>query len=188
MKLTGAILAGGSGTRFKGAVKAKIELEGKPIISRVLDSFSDVFDEILIITNMPDEFIEFKQCRLVGDKFRNRGPLAGIHAALTAASSDAVFVVAGDMPFINKELLLMQIEAFNNTDNDALIPLINNNIEPLHGIYRKSLHDILDSYLENKGNNSIREFLKKVNVSYWDLEDHQRFRHVFVNINSPSDL
>ena len=49
--IAGVILAGGAGKRFSGITKAKIAVEGKTIISRILETFSDIFDEKIIVTN-----------------------------------------------------------------------------------------------------------------------------------------
>ena len=41
---------------------------------------------------------------MVADHYSNKGPLAGVHAGLTASAYDINFIVACDMPFVTGEL------------------------------------------------------------------------------------
>ena len=186
--LTGVILAGGASSRFNGIIKAKIVIDGKTIISRILDTLGEIFDDMIIVTNNPEEFIEYNHCKIIGDLFLNKGPLGGIHAAMKVSDRDALFVVAGDMPMLDKKIIIHQTEFYINNKCDVLIPQINNNIEPLHGIYNRSLAGILEAYLQNSDNFSIREFLKMADVRYFLIEDSAGARNAFTNINSPHDI
>lgn len=186
--LTGVILAGGASTRFNGIIKAKIVIDGKTIISRITDTLGEIFNDIIIVTNNPEEFLEYSHCKIIGDLFLNKGPLGGIHAAMKASDRDALFVVAGDMPLLDKKIITLQTEFYENDKCDILIPQINNNIEPLHGIYKRSLVGILEAYLQRSDNYSIREFLKMADVRYLLIEDSVEARNAFTNINSPHDI
>ena len=186
--LTGVILAGGASTRFNGRIKAKIVIDGKTIISRILDTFGDIFDDLIIVTNNPEEFIEYNHCKIIGDFFMNKGPLGGIHAAMKISDRDALFVVAGDMPLLDKKIISLQTEFYKNNKCDIVIPQINNNIEPLHGIYNRSLVGTLEAYLQHSDNFAIREFLKMADVRYLNIEDSVGARNAFTNINSPDDI
>lgn len=186
--ISGVVLAGGANKRFNGSTKAKIVIDGKTIISRIIDSLTDIFDEIIIVTNTPEEYEEFKKNKIISDVFDKKGPLGGIHAALKASSKEAIFVFAGDMPFLNKGLIIKQIEYYRNHKYDILIPMINENIEPLHGIYDLSVNITLEEYLKADHNKAVREFFKLVKVGYIQFEDSEETRKAFTNINSPSDI
>jgi molybdopterin-guanine dinucleotide biosynthesis protein A len=186
--ISGVVLAGGANKRFNGSTKAKIVIDGKTIISRIIDTLTDIFDEIIIVTNTPEEYEEFKKHKIITDVFDKKGPLGGIHAALKASSKDAIFVFAGDMPFLNKGLIIKQIEYYRNHKYDILIPMINENIEPLHGIYDLSVNITLEEYLKADHNKAVREFFKLVKVGYIQFEDSEETRKAFTNINSPSDI
>ena len=149
-KITGVILAGGASKRFNGIVKAKIVIGGIPIISRIIGAFQDIFDEIIIVTNTPEEFSDYNNYRIVGDKFLSKGPLGGIHSALTESENELFFVVAGDMPLLEKELIIRQIEFYFKNRCDILIPTVGEYIEPLHGIYSKSILAALEKYLAGR--------------------------------------
>jgi molybdopterin-guanine dinucleotide biosynthesis protein A len=118
-RISGVILAGGTNKRFGGITKANVVIGGKTIISRMISTISDLFDEIIIVTNNPIEFKDLTQYKIVQDLFLKAGPLGGIHAALNASSEDAIFVFAGDMPFLDKEIISDQINEFNKREYDV---------------------------------------------------------------------
>ncbi|MDA3912144.1 MAG: molybdenum cofactor guanylyltransferase [Bacteroidales bacterium] len=95
-----AILAGGQNRRFGGKIKSFIEIDGQTIIQRQLNVLKTLSEEICIVTNSPKYF---KACgiKTVSDIFPEKGPLAGIHAALKTVSTEWLFVLAGDLPNIN---------------------------------------------------------------------------------------
>jgi molybdopterin-guanine dinucleotide biosynthesis protein A len=187
--VAGVILAGGASKRFNGIIKAKIAVKGKTIISRILDTYNDIFEENLIVTNSPEEFADFADsCIIFGDRYLNKGPLGGIHSALSETTREAVFIAGGDMPFLEKGLILRQISFFEKNNCDAVIPVSGENIEPLHGIYKKSILGSLEEYIKSDNNCSIREFFKEINICYFPVEDSEKSRMAFTNINTPSDL
>jgi len=186
--ISGVILAGGAGKRFNGVIKSKIIIDGKNIISRIIEVYEQIFDEIIIVTNTPDEFFEFKKYLITSDLITGSGPLGGIHAAMSIAANDAIFVAGGDMPFLNKHLINKQVEYFNEIQCDILIPRIGDLIEPLHGIYRRSVTGALEDYLNEGSNFAVRDFLKRTDVKYLLLDDSEKNRTSFLNINSPDDV
>jgi molybdenum cofactor guanylyltransferase len=187
-KISGVILAGGSGSRFNGLMKPKIVIEGMTIISRMISVMRDIFDEIIIVTNDPEEFADFNFCLLVPDRITNAGPLGGIHAAMLASSGEAIFVFAGDMPFLDKEIIMSQIEAFNNIDADALIPRIDNYIEPLHSIYGISLAERIETHINSNRSQAVRDFIKSLKVHYLQFDSSEKNKKAFTNINSSADI
>ena len=187
-RISGVILAGGANKRFGGITKANVVIDGETIISRIISTISDLFVEIIIVTNKPEEFQEFIQYKIVEDQYLKAGPLGGIHAALKASSEDAIFVFAGDMPFLNKEIISDQISEFNKREHDVLIPEIDQFIEPLHAIYRKSTLNHLERFLSEGKSRAVRDFLSEVNVGYLQMTKNEKTKIAFANINSPSDL
>jgi molybdenum cofactor guanylyltransferase len=185
--ISGVILAGGASKRLNGLTKSKIVIGGETIISRMVNTIKDIFSEIIIVTNTPEEYQEFRNYKIVGDQILNIGPLGGIDAALKASSCEAVFVFAGDMPLIDKRLIVRQIEFYNTGKCDILIPQIADFIEPLHSIYSISVLAILEKYLNGKDDYAVREFIKMTNVKYFQLEITDENIQSFTNVNSPYD-
>ena len=67
--ISGVILAGGANKRFNGIIKAKIIIDGNTIISRIIEIFSEIFDEIIIVTNTPEEFKDITAAELLAISF-----------------------------------------------------------------------------------------------------------------------
>lgn len=186
--ISGVILAGGANKRFNGQIKAKMPVNGRSIISRMIDTIGKIFREVIIVTNTPGEFRELGNHLIVSDHFKNAGPLGGIHAALKASSGEACFVFAGDMPLLDEALIISQIEFYRMHSCDVLIPQVNKFIEPLHAIYNSIILKYLEEYLSGNNDYAVREFFKTVNVIYQQLSFSERTAKAFTNINLPSDI
>ena len=186
--ITGVVLAGGANSRYGGKIKSNEIIGGERVISSILKTIRPIFEEIVIVTNTPEEFTDITGCIITGDHFLNRGPLGGIHAAMKISSKDAIFVFAGDMPFLNRELILLQAEDFISRPADAHIPKFKGNIEPLHSIYSTSLVNQLENYLTTGSDNMIRSFLNEILVGYFIVPESEIYTKSFTNINSPLDL
>jgi molybdenum cofactor guanylyltransferase len=186
--LSGVILAGGASKRFGGITKANIVIGGKTIMRRIIETIKDIFDEIIIVTNTPEEFMEYSDFKIVSDQFLNVGPLGGIHAAFKASSKEGLFVFAGDMPLLEKRFIISLTDAYKSNDCEILVPRVNEYIEPLHAIYNNSLIKTLEEYLTGNHNYAVRDFLKQQKVSYLQFEGSEKTKNAFTNINSPSDI
>lgn len=186
--ISGVILAGGASKRLGGIIKSNIVISGEKIITRIINSISDIFDEIIIVTYNPSEFREFTSCRIIGDHYLNAGPLGGIHAAMKSSANDAIFVFAGDMPFLSKEIITEQINQFSSKECDILIPLIGGFTEPLHSIYRVTLLSEMERYITGGKNRSVRDFIKLMNVRYMPIHESEENKRAFTNINSREDI
>jgi molybdenum cofactor guanylyltransferase len=186
--LSGVILAGGASKRFGGITKTNIVIGGKTIICRIIETIKDIFDEIIIVTNTPEEFKEYTDFKIVSDQFLNVGPLGGIHAAFKASSKEGLFVFAGDMPLLEKSFIISLTDAYKSNDCEILVPRVNEYIEPLHAIYTNSLIKTLEEYLTGNHNYAVRDFLKQQKVTYLQFEGSEKTKNAFTNINSPYDI
>ncbi len=77
----GVVLAGGLSSRFGGREKALIPLAGQAMIDHIIRAFDDLFDEILIVSNQPQNHVD-RDATIVSDLVDARSSLTGIHAAL----------------------------------------------------------------------------------------------------------
>jgi molybdopterin-guanine dinucleotide biosynthesis protein A len=66
---TGVILSGGLATRFEGKEKALMRIDGQRILDRIYGVFKDLFDEIILVTNNPFQFLDW-DLDIVTDLFR----------------------------------------------------------------------------------------------------------------------
>lgn len=183
--MSAVILAGGANKRFGGRPKSEIVLNGQTIISRLTGILKNIFRELIIVTNKPEEY-SGSGCILTSDIFRNAGPLGGIHAGLKASSFDASFIVASDMPFVDGTFIEKQLEFYERNSFDIIAPRSGSFIEPLHSIYNKSILGNLEDFLLSGEKQAVWRFLEKVNTGYFDLSENQS-SDIFMNINYPSD-
>jgi len=107
---------------------------------------------------------------------------------MKSAINEAIFVFAGDMPFLDKRLIAEQIDAFNRWNSDILVPRIGKNIEPLHAIYRKSLLNDLERFIAGGKNRPVRDFIHAMHASYFELQESEETSRAFTNINSPDEI
>jgi molybdopterin-guanine dinucleotide biosynthesis protein A len=187
MQIHSAILAGGKNSRYNGMNKAFILIDGERIINRNINVLSSLFSQISIITNQIEQFSDYSDYPMSSDYFKEIGPLAGIHSALKNTTADAVFISSCDMPFLNSDIIKPLIEAANQNKFQAIIPACNERIEPLHAIYHRDLFPILDKYIRNNENRSVRDFLNTIESIYIDFSEAE-VGNAFTNINRPSDL
>jgi molybdenum cofactor guanylyltransferase len=183
-----AILAGGKNSRFGGANKAFIKIGDKSIIQASIDKLKPIFREIIIVANKPEDFIEFSEYRIITDIYKDKGPLGGLHSALSVSAFDAVFVVPCDMPFLNPGLIKTLLSEFNPGLFDALVPLVNGMVEPLHAIYHKRINHEVKVLLERIPNPSIKMVFEEIRVRYYPVDDSQENKNIFTNINSDDDI
>lgn len=185
--ITGVILAGGRSSRF-GSNKALAMIDGKPLIQHIADLMSSLFAECLLVTNTPEEY-SFLSLQMTGDRYRECGPLAGIHAALLQISSPRAFVVACDMPNLSPELI-RYICTIHDQQYDVIIPWLETGQEPLLGIYHARSLAVIDAYLQQKDCQIIRALadLQVRRVSEQEILSITGNLSCFKNINRPADL
>lgn len=183
-EITAVILAGGKNSRIKQE-KSLLKIDGIHLIEKQIGILKDLFVNIMISTNKPVLRKKFSDYKIVEDKYKNCGPLAGVHSALLHCQTKAVFAFACDMPYLNKELLLRQVEIFRKTNSQIIVPRHSEGIEPLHAIYSVETLPHLESCLKN-GHFSVRSFYEYYKTGYMDVTDSEI--KYFFNINTPSDL
>jgi len=187
--ISGAILAGGANRRFGGITKTNQVICGKTILSRIAGITGEIFSELILVTNTPEEFKAYKQFKITGDQFKKAGPLGGIHAALKASTGEAVFVFGGDMPLLRADLILRQLESYIRIKPcNLLVPRMSGFIEPLHSIYSRSLLPSLEKYLAGNNDHAVHGFIASAGADYFDLERTEENAYSFMNVNSPADI
>lgn len=184
-----AILAGGRSTRFGGVSKAYAIVGGRRIIDRITGVAAGIFQEVIIVTNDIKGFSDFQRFKFVCDLYAGAGPVAGIHAALSISEAESVFVVAADMPFIDAEIVQMQIDFFRaQAEADTVIPETSDGKEPLHGIYRRSVLPVLEEMLQRKPGFPVLALLDHINSVCFQPALSEKVKISFFNINTPADL
>jgi len=184
--ITGVILAGGKSLRF-GKNKAFAEINGIPLIERVINILGLVFDDLIIVTNEPGEY-SFLGLPMYEDLIKGLGPIGGIYTGLEKIRNNAGFFAACDMPFMNEDL----IRHMAGIDNgfDAVVPKIDWKMEPLHALYSKTCLPAIKGLIESK-QFMINIFFQKIHVRFLNEEEirvHDPLLRSFFNINRQDEL
>ena len=184
--VTGIILAGGMSSRY-GKNKALDTVAGIPLIERVIGVMQSLFRHLILITNMPEHYAYLK-LPMKEDLIKGLGPLGGIYTALSTISNDAGFVVACDMPFLNRELIRYMVNA--GMGYDAVVPRISGKTEALHSLYSKRCLPAIRKLIEAEEFQVFR-FFPTVSVRYVgesEIDPLDPDHRSFFNINRPNDL
>jgi molybdenum cofactor guanylyltransferase len=181
--LAGAILAGGRSLRY-GTNKAFETFAGMSLIDHAVLSLSGFCDPVLVVANDLAPYLHLR-ATLVQDVVRDQGPLGGIYTALLFSPHDWVFTKATDMPFLNKELAKM-MDALRE-DCDAVVPSLNDRVEPLMALYSRMCLPSIAAAIE-QGEKKVTSFYRKVRVrelpeKEWREVDPEGLS--FKNINTP---
>lgn len=187
-KCSGVILAGGMSTRFNGRDKAMIEINGKRILDHIVAVYSEIFSEIILVTNTPQAYLGWNMM-MVTDLFPVRSSLTGIHAGLFYASRPYVFVSACDAPFLKQELVHLLISQAR-PGADAVMPETSKGLEPLCAVYSKTCLKNIEAHIRQE-KLKIQQVFHKARIN---KIPEARLRKAdpdlvsFVNINTPEDL
>ncbi len=206
---SGIIVAGGASRRM-GRDKAFIDLQGRPLIARVLDRVQAVCSETIIVSNNREAFAEYG-VEVIGDAYPGKGSLGGIFTGLQAAREPLALAVACDMPFLDERLLRHLISLAPGFDvviphaPDPSSTLVAPNVaapslrrptarqralHPLHAVYAKSCLEAMQARLQ-EGDLRAIGFLETLNVRIVEAQEIDQFdpRHLsFFNVNTPEDL
>lgn len=188
MQTTGIIMAGGKSSRM-GTNKALLKIGGKTVIERMVQELSKTVSDMLIVTNSFEEY-QFLGLPMVQDKWRGMGPLAGIHAGLSASKTDKNLIVACDMPFISSELGGILLHLLDHYQ--AAVPEIDGQLHPLFAAYRKDALDVIQQCLQ-KRELKIRGFLNHIHCRLMTEADFSEFQYTFqeqhfFNMNHPEEF
>lgn len=194
---TAAILAGGKGERM-GQDKQSLSRDGKLLVHSLIEQLEAYFDEIIIVTNSAGLY-QGQNVLLTQDKLPSRGPMSGIHAALSVATSPYIYLTACDMPGFEPKLLDLLLEKlkichpcggiavereFQSRDGcTRLRP------EIFHAIYAQSLIPRLrDQILSQRC--KVELFMRGANFQFIDEKKVRQVLpdwSVFTNINTPEE-
>jgi molybdopterin-guanine dinucleotide biosynthesis protein A len=186
MDVTAFVLAGGQSIRM-GVDKALVELDGEPLIKRML-SIARLLDPGARVVGGGEKFHSFAE--VVEDEFSGCGPLAGIHAALLSSGSDLNLILAVDMPFVRPQFLRYLLDRAAASSALVTVPHVEGRWQPLCAVYRRDFAEVAGKSLR-EGKYKIDPLFRKVEVRTI-VEDELREQgftaEMFQNLNTPADV
>ena len=182
MKIGCVILAGGKSSRM-GTDKALLELNGKSFIKQLAEEF-DFFEEKMIARGN-NESISNVNWTMISDIYQERGPIGGLHTALSICKSDALFCITCDMPLAKKTLAEKLFSLMEEGVDAIIVKTEDDRIHPLCGIYRKSTLPIFEEQIQ-LGNHRMMSVLDKICVKYVTICFAEQTQQL-MNVNTPRE-
>ena len=186
-EVTGAILAGGVSRRM-GQDKLPLKVGDATLLGRVHEVLASRCAEILIVGG--GGYASPEARRISDLRSGRQGPLAGIEASLLAARYRAIFVAAGDMPFLTGDLLKYLVGLLSDRV-PAVVPYFGGRPHPLCAAYGQEVQPAVSAALD-RGVWSVRELLESLpGARYVGEEELRRCGDpnlLLTNVNSPEDL
>ena len=180
MEATLLVLAGGMSRRM-GRPKPWIEVGDTVLLRYVVERLTAAFSEVMVSFSEPEQMEQLVPYRVVFDRKRSAGPLAGLEAGLMAAHHDIVFAVGCDMPYVERSTAELAVAAARNCD--AAIPRHDGLFEPVCGAYSKSaLHAITGAL--DAGKFVAHDVADYLDVTWLEGLDPAQFE----SLNTQSDL
>ena len=184
-KITGVILAGGLGRRMGGIDKGLQELRGRPLVAWVVERLAPQVDELLINANQNGERYAAFGHRVVPDQIPDfAGPLAGLHAALSAATHPLVATAPCDSPVLPGDLVSRLFSALTANAADLAVARTFDQPHPVFCLCKREVLPHLTEFLAGGGRKIDRWYatLKVVEVAFDDEAE------AFENINTREEL
>src|SRR5881397_3006896 len=180
MDATLLVLVGGDSRRM-GRPKAWIEVGDTVLLRYVVERLAPAFSEVVVAFGEPEQMEQLVPYRVVFDRKRDAGPLAGLEAGLLSARSDVVFAVACDMPYVAPQTAELAVAAARSAD--AAIPRHDGLFEPVCGAYRKSALPAIVGALD-AGNYVAHDVVMDLDVTWLEGLDVAQFE----SLNTPADV
>lgn len=197
-KINGIILSGGKSSRM-GEDKALLKVGTKSIIEIMIAKLKPFCNKIIISADETEKYSQFGY-KVVPDKFKNSGPLAGIYSSLLESNTERNFVISCDLPLVSQNIIERLIS--NISTKEIILPVTGEKYHQLCGVYSKSVLENVESILnaevekrrkgegENgrgKRNTSVKRLLEVSQVEFVDVTSISG-ENEFLNMNTAEDF
>lgn len=169
-----------------GVDKAFLGLEGRTLLERALELARAVAEDVRIV-GAREEFEAFAPA--VEDSYQGRGPLGGIHAALSATTSPFNLILAVDLPFLEKRFLEYLVAEARAAKAVVTLPRAGGGFQPLCAVYRREFGALAAPAL-SAGRNKIDTLFAQTTVRIIEEDELERFAFsaaMFDNLNTQEE-
>ena len=183
--ITGVVFAGGQGRRMGGVDKGLVELDGRALVAHVIERLAPQVGELVINANQNrDRYAAFGY-PVVADVIPDfAGPLAGLHAAMAAATTPYVVTSPCDSPFLPADLVARLALALAATPLDLAVARTFDQPHPVFSLVCTDVRPHLEAFLRGGGRKIDAWYatLRVADVRFDDEAD------AFRNINTAAEL
>ncbi len=191
IETSGLVLAGGLARRMGGGDKAMIEIGGRTILSRVLETLAPQCESVILNANGDTTRFAPFGLPVVSDDIPDfAGPLAGILAGLDWMAAhrpglEWMVSAPGDCPFLPANLVDRLHEARAAAGTPLACAKSGEWRHPVVGLWNVSLRDNLRHALVDEGLHKIEIWTGRHGVAIAEWPD--RPIDPFFNVNTPED-
>ncbi|MBI1780418.1 MAG: molybdenum cofactor guanylyltransferase [Sphingobacteriales bacterium] len=190
--MLGVILCGGLSSRM-GSDKGLLKLEAKTWAQTAIDKMNGLNIPVKISVNK-NQYADYASIFLAADLITDdsslsiKGPLLGVLSCHLQFPTEALFVLACDMPLMEPVLLKELYQQYQSSAADACLFTNDGEPEPLCGIYSaKGLSAILTMFCNNElTKHSMKFMLDHLTVDAIALKEEQK--KCFRNFNAHAEL
>jgi molybdopterin-guanine dinucleotide biosynthesis protein A len=183
--ITGIVLAGGMGRRMGGIDKGLVELDGMPMVAHVLARLTPQVESVLINANQnPERYAAFGYPVVADAVGGFAGPLAGLHAGMTAAKTPFVVTVPCDSPFLPLDLVARLATALTRDGAQLAVARTFDQPHPVFALVRRDVLPHLASFLHG-GGRKIDAWYATLRSTFVPFDDCEA---AFRNINTADEL
>jgi len=168
-----------------GRDKTALLLEGRTLLSRAQELARSLTERVFVVGPRARFGAE-----AVEDIYSDRGPLGGIHAALTASQTELNLVLSVDTPFLAPEFLRFLVEEAKRCGSTVTVPVAGGRKQTLCAIYRRAFAGFAEEALR-AGRNKIDPLFADTTVreiSEREIVELDFDPRMFDNLNTPEDL
>ncbi len=188
IEVTGVLLAGGKSRRM-GEDKRYLVVGEQTLLERGLGVLRSMFHEVLVVIAQDSAPLDI-DARIVRDLVPDCGSLGGIYTGLTQATTQYIFAVACDMPFLNQAVIT---QFTNRRDTaDIVMARLATRLHPMHALYGKGCLPAMEQMIVAR-QLKIQELVSHASlrvqyVTEADLLSIDPSWRSFHNVNTPEDL
>ena len=183
------VLAGGKSQRF-GQDKTQVKLKGKMLIDYILSEIIDEFNETLIVTNKPINFMKSEKIFTTKDLEEGLGPLGGILSAMKWIKKNNkeykwISTFPSDTPFFTKKELKLFYEKIKISNSKLFFVKSQKTRHNIFGLWSVDLIDRLENDLL-AGERKVELWANSIGVNTIDIQ----YKNIdpFFNINTKKDF
>lgn len=170
-----------------GHDKAQIRWREGTLLSHAADIMNEAAGKVFVVgsVNLPHS-----PAPVLADEIAERGPLAGIHTALSATATDWNLMLAVDLPLVSAPLLRLIANECSGADEPVVIPRVHGKLQTLCAAYHRRLLPPCEAALRD-GESSIVKFLSGLSlrvIEEAELADRGFPPEMFLNVNTPEDI
>lgn len=182
--VTVVILAGGQSKRMQVQNKATVLLEGRPLITHVIDRMKTQAKHTVINTHRNQKDFEIFHLPLIDDILDiQEGPLLGILTSLQAIKTDWIQFVPCDTPNLPNDLIAILMEEVAAKKTLVAVPETSDGLQSTCLLCHSSTLNNLQIFF-NQGGRKIEDWIRQLAFSIVQFNDESQF----LNVNTQEEL